>query len=147
MAEAYSLPDSQSNAFVPPNALPQADPSDAILYMAQLDKAMAEIKDVNLKKLATEELRFFKMATAIIARSSEDGKVANEYYDAIRVQFGTGIDAVKKLAAALRDIAMKKKAEQILNEVAKAEVTKDDGSSKGGTVLSKLSNNSPFHFD
>jgi hypothetical protein len=139
----FSLPDAQVDSFVPPNVIPDSDPSESVLYMAQLEKAMTDLKDPHLRTLAIEELKFFKMAASIIANATTNTNNAN--YNAIRVQFGSGVEGVKRLAPVLRDIAYKKKAEQIINTVTKdSKVTKPDGS-VGNTVSEELSSNSPFH--
>lgn len=111
------LPDNQVSDFIVPNSVPDADPSDTILFLAQLDKSLNEIKDKNLARLASQEVKFFKMAAAIIA--SQDNDPA---YAAIRVRFGSGIDAVKKLAASLRQVALKKQADGIINKVSETKV-------------------------
>jgi hypothetical protein len=113
----FSLPESQTHAFLPRNALSPADPSESILYLAQLDKAMDEIKDPNLQIIAEEEVHFFRMAAAIIANATSGKGSSKEYYDAIKVQFGSGIAGVKKLASALREVEAKKRGDKILNEV------------------------------
>jgi hypothetical protein len=143
-----SVPDSFVNAFVPANAVSGADPSEAILYMAQLDKAMSEIKDDNMKALAADELQFFKMATAVISKSITvgSGDANREYYDAIRVNFGTGIEAVKKLAAAYRELAMKRRAEEIIAKVSEATITDNSGRASGKKVSALLESKSPFHY-
>jgi len=143
---SHTVVDHLTSLFVPQHTFPDADPSDAIIYMAQLDKAMAELKDENMKALAKDELKFFKMAVAIIATPKGEQGDDKEYFDAIHAQFGTGIEAVKRLAQALKEVAMKDMADKILKKtMAKGKVTDDKGA-RTNTVESVISGGGPFHY-
>jgi hypothetical protein len=131
-----NLPDSQVGDFVVPNSVPDADPSDTILFLAQLDKSLSEIKDPSLKVLAADEVKFFRMAAAIITSKDTD-----KAYDAVRLKFGAGVDGVKKLAAALRQVAIKKQAEGIIAKVSETEYDAGGGKIKVNAALDEASKN------
>ncbi len=107
--ETFSLPDG-AGTFLPPNALPDADVSESILFLAQLDKAMSDLKDANTKIIAAEEVKFFRMASSIIAKATTGGAGDDQpYFDAIKVHFGSGVEGIKRLAVALKKGCRKKK--------------------------------------
>jgi len=141
--------DHQTALFVPQHAFPDSDPTDAVLYMAQLSKALTDITDINLRKVAKDELKFFKMAVAIIAHDDDaaDDAKEREYFSAIRAQFGNGIEGVKRLALALKEIAMKEMAQEIIKKTTeKAKITSEDGKTLAGSVSSQLKGGGPFHY-
>jgi hypothetical protein len=110
-----SVPDAVISDLVLPNTLPSAEPDDSILFMAQLVKAADDLKsDPALAKIAAQDLKFFKMAAAIISDAA-DSKDAE--YQAIKVKYGIGISGVRELAKVLKDVAQKKQAEKILDKV------------------------------
>lgn len=120
------LPDSLTNLVVPQNTLPPADPSESVLYLAQMGKALADNKDANYKRIANDEMKFFKMAAAIIGAPPETIATSPEAFAAIRLQFGGGVEGCKKLAEVLREIAKKKQAEQILKQVTENSYATDE---------------------
>ena len=111
------LPDSLIPDLVIPKTLPASQPDDTILFMAQLVKAEKDLEgDPSFKAIAQRELKFFKMAAKIVADAT--GSKANiPEYQAIKIKFGTGVDAVQELAKLLKEVAQKKQAETILTKV------------------------------
>lgn len=136
-----NVPGSLTNAFVPSNALPAPKPSEGVLLIAQMTKAIGDIPadQKDLKALALEELKFFKMAAAIIANRGADNK---EYFDSVRVQFGNGLDGVYKLAEYLREIARQKMANVAIQKV--TSTAKVDGVTKVSKEFADSKN--PFSF-
>ena len=100
-----------------------------------------------MKALAKDELKFFRMAVAIIATPELEQGNDKQYFDAIHAQFGTGIEGVKRLAQALKEVAMKDMADKILKKtMAIGKVSEGGDRLTAKTVATEITGGGPFHY-
>jgi hypothetical protein len=126
----YPISDDLAREIIPDTVVPKSQPSNAILFMHSLEKAANELSG-SAKKLADEELTFYRAAADIIANDGSS-LATDEQKDLqlIKLQYN-GLQGVLDLADRLRDIAFKQRATKAMNTVieqtatAKSAVSKD----------------------
>ena len=94
-----------------------------------------------LRATVEEEVHFLNLAAAMLNLKASDAD-EKDAVRRLRMQFGSGIASIKKLAAVLRQTAEKEHADTINKVAAKAKATTLDG--KSGTVASALKGGSVF---
>ena len=92
-------------------------PSDSILFLNQLYKAVDELKDVDAKALAELELKYFRAAMAIINDKSVGGGLDNDNVKLIQIKYGRTLDGVLALAEDLKQIDRKQQADATMASV------------------------------
>jgi len=138
------VPDSDTKELTVASKKEKSWPTQSIMFLADVHKALKGVKDnPAYSALAKEELYYLDMAAAIIS-DAIGGKVEAKLrpdYDAIIVKYGRGMEAVEKLAATLKEVAEKQKAQDILNKVmANSKVN------KGPTVSKMIKDQGPFGY-
>ena len=118
MAEQVYVSEDLARELIPDSVVPKAQPSNAILFMHSLEKAVKEMDvDSSARKLAEEELVFYRAAADVIASKGEGlGDAEKKDLQLIKLQYN-GLEGVLDLADRLREMAFRNRATKAMSRV------------------------------
>ncbi len=132
------VPENLQSNVVNETSFPESRPSDAILFLAQLEKATKDITDDDAKEMCNRSLKYFRYAMKILNKKNADPSV-----QFLQMKYGTSLESVLNLGDDLREIDISRSANET---VSKALSSVKVGDASSASIATDMAKNSIFGF-